>query len=147
MNLILKSTHYFLSFRSFDARKECCLRVYTYLIPAECIGINNDSSETEINHHLMEFNGILKGFEVCISRYLTIISFNHIFAYNLFVLFIYHVKCKLFFTKICLHVTINIITLYYLLSSVCWSKNILSWNLYLFSIFILSSLVKLQWFA
>ncbi|XP_043687160.1 putative tRNA pseudouridine synthase [Telopea speciosissima] len=49
--------------RSFDARRECNIRKYSYLLPAEIIGIKNDFSLTEIDHHLSEFNNVLKVFE------------------------------------------------------------------------------------
>ncbi|KAI3878433.1 hypothetical protein MKW92_026758 [Papaver armeniacum] len=53
-----------LCFRSFDARRECTIRKYTYLLPVEVIGIMGDCSSAEIDHHLSEFNGILNSFEV-----------------------------------------------------------------------------------
>lgn len=67
--IILKSrsiilTIFFLPFRSFDARRECSFRLYSYLVPAKVIGIKEDSSPDEINHHLFEFNEILRDFEV-----------------------------------------------------------------------------------
>lgn len=49
--------------RSFDARRECTIRMYSYLLPAEIIGINSDCSTLEIESHLSEFNDILKTFE------------------------------------------------------------------------------------
>ncbi|KAJ4971390.1 hypothetical protein NE237_004489 [Protea cynaroides] len=49
--------------RSFDARRECNIRKYSYLLPAEILGIKSDFSSTEIDHHLSEFNNILKFFE------------------------------------------------------------------------------------
>ncbi|PKA67238.1 Putative tRNA pseudouridine synthase [Apostasia shenzhenica] len=49
--------------RSFDARRECNNRMYSYLLPAEIIGIKNETSFQEIEKHLSEFNGILKSFE------------------------------------------------------------------------------------
>ncbi|XP_077222581.1 pseudouridine synthase family protein [Tasmannia lanceolata] len=49
--------------RSFDARRECAVRKYSYLLPAEIIGIKSDYSSTEIDHHLAEFNNILRSFE------------------------------------------------------------------------------------
>lgn len=51
-------------FRSFDARRECSIRRYSYLLPAEVIGINNNLTSEEINHHLSGFNRILNAFEV-----------------------------------------------------------------------------------
>ncbi|XP_031477961.1 putative tRNA pseudouridine synthase isoform X2 [Nymphaea colorata] len=51
------------STRSFDARRECVIRKYAYLIPAEVIGITHHSSAAEIDNHLMEFSRILKVFE------------------------------------------------------------------------------------
>ncbi|XP_035546322.1 putative tRNA pseudouridine synthase [Juglans regia] len=41
--------------RSFDPRRECNLRKYSYLIPAE--------STAEVDHHLLDFNHILNAFE------------------------------------------------------------------------------------
>ncbi|KAJ4978312.1 hypothetical protein NE237_009092 [Protea cynaroides] len=49
--------------RSFDARRECNIRKYSYLLPAEIIGIKSDLSSAEIGHHLSEFNNVLKVFE------------------------------------------------------------------------------------
>ncbi|XP_034688518.1 putative tRNA pseudouridine synthase isoform X3 [Vitis riparia] len=49
--------------RSFDARRECDLRKYSYLLPAEIIGIKSNSSASEIDHHIAEFNDILNTFE------------------------------------------------------------------------------------
>ncbi|CAN6463286.1 unnamed protein product [Victoria cruziana] len=51
------------STRSFDARRECVIRKYAYLIPAEVIGITQHSNAAEIDNHLMEFSRILKFFE------------------------------------------------------------------------------------
>lgn len=51
-------------FRSFDARRECNIRRYSYLLPAEVIGIKNNLTSEEINYHLSSFNGILNAFEV-----------------------------------------------------------------------------------
>ncbi|KAK6943781.1 Pseudouridine synthase I, TruA, alpha/beta domain, partial [Dillenia turbinata] len=49
--------------RSFDARRECSLRKYSYLLPVEVIGIKNDFSAADINHHLADFRDILSAFE------------------------------------------------------------------------------------
>ncbi|OMO82976.1 Pseudouridine synthase I, TruA [Corchorus capsularis] len=49
--------------KSFDPRRECNLRKYSYLLPAEIIGINSCLSEAEINYHISDFNSILNGFE------------------------------------------------------------------------------------
>ncbi|KAK9167984.1 hypothetical protein Syun_000124 [Stephania yunnanensis] len=49
--------------KGFDARKECILRRYLYLLPAEIIGIEKGSSCFEIDSNLSEFNDILKSFE------------------------------------------------------------------------------------
>ncbi|XP_021277898.1 putative tRNA pseudouridine synthase isoform X2 [Herrania umbratica] len=49
--------------RSFDPRRECNLRKYSYLLPAEIIGIKRHFSEAEINHHISDFNSILNCFE------------------------------------------------------------------------------------
>ncbi|XP_073009547.1 putative tRNA pseudouridine synthase [Typha latifolia] len=49
--------------KGFDARSECSLRMYSYLLPAEIIGIKGDCSSAEIHDHLADFNNILKSFE------------------------------------------------------------------------------------
>ncbi|KAM0953767.1 putative tRNA pseudouridine(38-40) synthase [Dioscorea sansibarensis] len=49
--------------RSFDPRRECNVRMYSYLLPGELIGIKNDSSTAEIDGHISEFNAILNKFE------------------------------------------------------------------------------------
>ncbi|OIW04401.1 hypothetical protein TanjilG_32593 [Lupinus angustifolius] len=49
--------------RSFDPRKECIMRKYLYVLPAEIIGIQSHSSNDEIDYHISEFNNILKEFE------------------------------------------------------------------------------------
>ncbi|XP_027333131.1 putative tRNA pseudouridine synthase [Abrus precatorius] len=53
----------FPSQRSFDPRKECIMRKYSYLLPAEIIGIHSHSSNDEIYYHISEFNDILNAFE------------------------------------------------------------------------------------
>ncbi|GKV09616.1 hypothetical protein SLEP1_g21088 [Rubroshorea leprosula] len=49
--------------RSFDPRRECNFRKYSYLLPVEIIGIKRHFSEAEIDYHLSDFNNILKSFE------------------------------------------------------------------------------------
>ncbi|CAJ1970744.1 unnamed protein product [Sphenostylis stenocarpa] len=49
--------------RSFDSRKECVLRKYSYLLPAEIIGIQNHSSNDDIDDHISEFHDILNVFK------------------------------------------------------------------------------------
>ncbi|XP_063946405.1 putative tRNA pseudouridine synthase isoform X2 [Daucus carota subsp. sativus] len=49
--------------RSFDARRECNIRKYSYLLPAEIIGIKDTLSAAEIDCHLTEFTNILSSFE------------------------------------------------------------------------------------
>ncbi|KAL6203525.1 hypothetical protein ACLB2K_027225 [Fragaria x ananassa] len=49
--------------RSFDPRKECNLRMYSYLLPAEVIGIKSHFSAAEIEDHIADFNDILNAFE------------------------------------------------------------------------------------
>ncbi|KAI3760367.1 hypothetical protein L1987_50762 [Smallanthus sonchifolius] len=49
--------------RSFDARRECNIRKYSYLLPVEVIGITSNLSEAEIEDHLSDFNNILNSFE------------------------------------------------------------------------------------
>lgn len=51
-------------FRRFDPRRECNMRKYSYLLPADIIGIQSHYSEDEIDFHISEFNGILNIFEV-----------------------------------------------------------------------------------
>ncbi|WOG95117.1 hypothetical protein DCAR_0314419 [Daucus carota subsp. sativus] len=50
--------------RSFDARRECNIRKYSYLLPAEIIGIKDTLSAAEIDCHLTEFTNILSSFEI-----------------------------------------------------------------------------------
>ncbi|GMH12356.1 hypothetical protein Nepgr_014197 [Nepenthes gracilis] len=49
--------------RSFDPRRECHVRNYSYLLPAEVIGIKRSSSAAEIDNHLLDFSNILNTFE------------------------------------------------------------------------------------
>ncbi|XP_009789296.1 putative tRNA pseudouridine synthase isoform X1 [Nicotiana sylvestris] len=49
--------------KRFDARRECNARKYSYLLPAEIIGIKNGSTSSEIDYHLSSFNDILNSFE------------------------------------------------------------------------------------
>ncbi|XVF46144.1 hypothetical protein PTKIN_Ptkin03bG0003200 [Pterospermum kingtungense] len=49
--------------RSFDPRRECNLRKYSYLLPAEIIGIQSHFTKAEINDHISDFNSILNCFE------------------------------------------------------------------------------------
>ncbi|KAL7582449.1 hypothetical protein Lser_V15G42131 [Lactuca serriola] len=49
--------------RSFDARRECNIRKYSYLLPVEVIGVTSNLSTSEIEHHLSDFNNILNSFE------------------------------------------------------------------------------------
>ncbi|KAK1272266.1 putative tRNA pseudouridine synthase [Acorus gramineus] len=49
--------------RSFDARRECSFRTYSYLLPADIIGIRNSSSSREVDDRLSEFNNILREYE------------------------------------------------------------------------------------
>ncbi|KFK24515.1 hypothetical protein AALP_AAs65934U000500 [Arabis alpina] len=49
--------------RRFDPRRECTLRMYSYLLPVDVIGIKNTFTSDEIDHHLSDFNEILKQFE------------------------------------------------------------------------------------
>ncbi|KAK2982774.1 hypothetical protein RJ640_025190 [Escallonia rubra] len=50
-------------FRSFDPRRECNIRKYSYLLPAEIIGIENNFGAAEIDYHLSDFNDTLNAFE------------------------------------------------------------------------------------
>lgn len=50
--------------RRFDPRRECTLRMYSYLLPVDVIGVKNSFTSDEIDHHLSDFNEILKQFEV-----------------------------------------------------------------------------------
>ncbi|KAJ1412237.1 Pseudouridine synthase I, TruA, C-terminal [Sesbania bispinosa] len=49
--------------KRFDPRRECNLRKYSYLLPADIIGIQSHFSEDEIDFHISEFNSILSVFE------------------------------------------------------------------------------------
>ncbi|XAR60800.1 Mitochondrial tRNA pseudouridine(27/28) synthase [Bertholletia excelsa] len=49
--------------RSFDPRRECNVRKYSYLLPAEVIGIRDNFSASEIDYHLSDFNNILNVFQ------------------------------------------------------------------------------------
>ncbi|XP_031377229.1 putative tRNA pseudouridine synthase isoform X2 [Punica granatum] len=49
--------------RSFDPRRECSIRKYSYLLPAEIIGIKDMHSTVEVDHHISDFNNILNTFE------------------------------------------------------------------------------------
>lgn len=49
--------------RSFDPRGECNLRKYSYLLPAEIVGIKRHFTAAEIDYHLSDFNDILNSFE------------------------------------------------------------------------------------
>ncbi|PPS03928.1 hypothetical protein GOBAR_AA16739 [Gossypium barbadense] len=49
--------------KSFDPRRECNLRKYSYLLPAEIIGIKSHFTEAETNCHISDFNSILNCFE------------------------------------------------------------------------------------
>ncbi|CAJ1970743.1 unnamed protein product [Sphenostylis stenocarpa] len=51
------------STKRFDPRRECNLRKYSYLLPADIIGIQSDLSKDEIDFHISEFNSILNVFE------------------------------------------------------------------------------------
>ena len=50
--------------RSFDPRRECVLRKYSYLLPADVIGIKSNFSTDDIDFHVSDFNQILNAFEV-----------------------------------------------------------------------------------
>ncbi|KAK1283934.1 putative tRNA pseudouridine synthase [Acorus calamus] len=52
-----------LSIESFDARRECSVRTYSYLLPADIIGITNSSCSRKVDDHLSEFNNILREYE------------------------------------------------------------------------------------
>ncbi|KAF2296877.1 hypothetical protein GH714_010871 [Hevea brasiliensis] len=54
--------------KSFDPRRECDLRKYSYLLPAEIIGIKSHFTTAEIDNHLSDFNDILNAFEETISH-------------------------------------------------------------------------------
>ncbi|CAI0399566.1 unnamed protein product [Linum tenue] len=49
--------------KSFDPRMECDLRKYSYLLPAEIIGIKSLSAMAEINEHIADFRKMLNTFE------------------------------------------------------------------------------------
>ena len=56
--------HFFHLSRSFDPRRECDVRKYTYLLPAKLIGIESKLTTTEIDYHISEFKDILNSFQV-----------------------------------------------------------------------------------
>ncbi|XP_058198741.1 putative tRNA pseudouridine synthase isoform X2 [Rhododendron vialii] len=49
--------------RSFDARRECKIRKYSYFLPVEVVGIKDCFTAAEIDYHLSELNDILNVFE------------------------------------------------------------------------------------
>ncbi|CAN0903775.1 Putative tRNA pseudouridine synthase [Linum grandiflorum] len=49
--------------KNFDPRLECDMRRYSYLLPAEIIGIGSHSNADEISEHISDFRKILNGFE------------------------------------------------------------------------------------
>ncbi|KAL0533519.1 hypothetical protein IC582_027551 [Cucumis melo] len=49
--------------QSFDPRKECDVRKYSYLLPAKLIGIESKLKTTEIDCHISDFKDILNSFE------------------------------------------------------------------------------------
>ncbi|XP_050220110.1 putative tRNA pseudouridine synthase [Mercurialis annua] len=49
--------------KNFDPRRECDLRKYSYLLPAEIIGIKSHFTAAEIDNHISDFNDILNTFE------------------------------------------------------------------------------------
>ncbi|XP_014503538.1 putative tRNA pseudouridine synthase [Vigna radiata var. radiata] len=51
------------STKRFDPRRECNLRKYSYLLPADIIGIQSHFNKDEIDFHISEFNSILNVFE------------------------------------------------------------------------------------
>lgn len=50
--------------RSFDARRECKIRKYSYFLPVEVVGIKDCFTAAEIDYHLSELNDILNVFQV-----------------------------------------------------------------------------------
>lgn len=49
--------------KSFDPRRECILRKYSYLLPTDVIGIESNFTTDEIDFHISDFNEILNTFE------------------------------------------------------------------------------------
>ncbi|KAL3721080.1 hypothetical protein ACJRO7_005840 [Eucalyptus globulus] len=49
--------------RRFDPRRECNIRKYSYLLPAEIIGMKSNCTSSEVDHHISDFNDILNTFE------------------------------------------------------------------------------------
>ncbi|KAL8129874.1 hypothetical protein V2J09_019029, partial [Rumex salicifolius] len=49
--------------RTFDPRRECTVRNYSYLLPVEVIGITKNCSTSDIDYHISAFNDILNDFE------------------------------------------------------------------------------------
>lgn len=68
--------------RRFDARRECDLRKYSYLLPSEIIGIGDHMSAVEIEDQLSDMNNILNMFEVCFLLYTIFCCISHLLAPN-----------------------------------------------------------------
>ncbi|CAH2060044.1 unnamed protein product [Thlaspi arvense] len=49
--------------RRFDPRRECTLRMYSYLLPVDVIGVKNSFTSDETDNHISDFNEILQEFE------------------------------------------------------------------------------------
>ncbi|XP_024028196.1 putative tRNA pseudouridine synthase [Morus notabilis] len=49
--------------KSFDPRRECNLRKYSYLLPADVVGIKSNFTTDKIDFHISDFNEILNTFE------------------------------------------------------------------------------------
>ncbi|XP_038894775.1 putative tRNA pseudouridine synthase isoform X2 [Benincasa hispida] len=49
--------------KSFDPRKECDVRKYSYVLPAKLIGIGNKLKTTEVDYHISDFKDILNSFQ------------------------------------------------------------------------------------
>ncbi|KZV25771.1 tRNA pseudouridine synthase-like [Dorcoceras hygrometricum] len=49
--------------RSFDARRECSIRKYSYLLPADIIGVKKSYTAVEVDRHISCFNDILNEFK------------------------------------------------------------------------------------
>lgn len=49
--------------KSFDPRRECTLRKYSYLLPVDVIGIKSHFTAAEVDYHISDFNDILNSFE------------------------------------------------------------------------------------
>ncbi|TKY56579.1 putative tRNA pseudouridine synthase [Spatholobus suberectus] len=90
--------------RSFDPWKDCILRKYSYLFPAEIIGIQSHSSNDELDYHIPEFNDILN---VLRGNILSIIIRLGPSTGNIFLIGSQHKKVAHQQERVCHHMNLN----------------------------------------